>query len=155
MLKTIFKIPTEKTHIQILRYAVAGAMAFSVDFSVLYFLTDYFSLNYLLSAPVGFTAGMLVSYFLDAYWVFSARTLKNRKVEFLVFFLMNMVGLGINELVIWLVTEYCKAYYLISKIVASFFVYIWNFYSRKYILFNPRPFFRLGTDSRLFDKRDS
>lgn len=141
--------------IQIVRYGIAGSLAFSVDVSILYLMTEYFFLNYLISAAIGFTAGMSVSYLLDAYWVFNAHTLKNRNMEFLIFFLLNIVGLGINVVVIWLVTEYGQTYYMLSKIVASFFVYCWNFFSRKYVLFNPNPRYRLGVDPALLKNEDS
>ena len=135
-----------------MRYGIAGSLAFTLDMTVLFLLTEYGAFNYLISAIFGFTAGMCVSYLLDANWVFNARTLKNRKIEFLVFFLLNIVGLGINELAIWVLTEYREFHYLLSKIGASFFVYLWNFYSRKYFLFNPRPLFRSGVDPELLEK---
>ncbi|MFQ6003571.1 MAG: GtrA family protein, partial [Candidatus Zixiibacteriota bacterium] len=58
-----------------------------------------------------------------------------RWAELFIFSLIGIVGLGFNELFIWFFTEKVHLYYLLSKIVSTFFVYLWNFFARKYILF--------------------
>jgi len=143
MFNKLFRTPTHKISIQTLRYGIAGAAAFTIDASTLYVLTEFAGLEYLVSASFGFMLGMLVSYLLDSNWVFNTHSLQNRKVEILLFVLMGMVGLGINELVIWLFTDLAGVYYMLSKVFASVAVYLWNFFSRRYLLFNPnRPFLK-------------
>ncbi len=148
-IKTILKDPAENISIQIFRYGIAGAAAFITDVSCLFVLTDYFGLNYLISAIVGFMTGMCVSYVFNAFWVFNSRTLKSRRAEISVFFLMGMVGLVLNELSIWLLTEYAGFYYMLSKMASTIVVYCWNFFSRKYILFTPKPIIKLGLNPDL------
>ena len=154
MLKTLFKIPTENISIQILRYGIGGAAAFTVDVTCLYFLTEYFGVNYLISAAIGFSVGTCVSYISDAFWVFNAHTLRSRKMEILIFFLLAFVGMGLNELSIWLVTEYAGAHYMISKMAATVVVYCWNFLSRKYILFTPNPIIKFGVNPELIQNEE-
>jgi len=150
--KTILKNPTENISIQIFRYGIGGAAAFTVDVTCLYILTEYFAVNYLISAAIGFGVGTCVSYVSDAFWVFNAHTLRSRKMEMIIFVLLAFVGMGLNELSIWLVTEYAGAHYMVSKMAATIVVYCWNFFSRKYILFTPNPIIKFGVNPELLNQ---
>jgi len=126
---------TYKTHIQMFRYLFVGAAAFIVDFLSLFILTDFFGIYYLISAAIAFILGLIVNYFLSISWVFNKRKLKNRHLEFGMFTIIGIVGLGFNEVFIWFFTQDLQIYYLISKIFAAIIILFWNFFARKYILF--------------------
>jgi putative flippase GtrA len=131
----IFTEETNNTFLQLLRYTFVGGFAFIVDFSLLYLLTNYLNLYYLLSALIAFIAGLLINYFLSIRWVFYRRNVTNRKLEFVIFMVIGIVGLALNELLLWLFTDILLFYYLISKIFTAIFVYLWNFFARKLLLF--------------------
>jgi putative flippase GtrA len=136
IIKSIFKGKTNSTTLQLFRYTFVGGFAFLVDFSTLYFLTEYFNIYYLLSAGIAFTFGLIINYFLSVKWVFNSRAMKSRPLEFLLFTLIGLVGLGLNELFLWVLTDILIIYYLLSKIITTVIVYLWNFFARKYILFS-------------------
>ncbi len=136
MFKNLIFSKSENFFLQMIRYSFAGGVAFVVDFSILVTLTEWVGLNYLLSAIIGFTVGIVTVYLISTYWVFPVRTIKNRHKEFVVFSIIGIVGLCFNELFLWLFTEYARMYYMISKLLATGLVYFWNFLARKYILFN-------------------
>lgn len=69
-------------------------------------------------------------------WVFSERTLHSRIAEFTAFVSIGIVGLGLNEAILWSMTDFLELHYLISKTVATAAVFFWNFTARKYLLFN-------------------
>ena len=121
---------------QLVKYGISGFIAFLVDVSILYFLTEYAGINYLISAVFAFSMGMVVVYLLSVQWVFQKRKFKNRHHEFWIFVLIGVVGLVLNELIIFLFTEYFEYYYLMSKVIATVIVYFWNFFNRKYLLFS-------------------
>ena len=131
----LLKDQTNKTRIQLLRYLFVGGAAFIVDFISLYILTDFFGIYYLISAAIAFSLGLLVNYFLSVSWVFNQRKLKNRNYEFGVFAIIGIVGLGLNEVIIWFFTQELLIYYLLSKIFAAVIILFWNFFARKYVLF--------------------
>jgi putative flippase GtrA len=60
--------------------------------------------------------------------------MENRLLEFLLFTLIGFVGLGLNELFLWILTDLLLIYYLLSKIITAIIVYLWNFFARKIIL---------------------
>ena len=126
---------TDNLIIQFFRYGFAGGVAFCVDFGLLYILTDFFHIYYLISAAISFIPGIAVNYLLSVHWVFNKRTVKNRKAEFLFFTLIGMVGLGWNELFMWLFTDVAGFHYLISKLFSTALGYIWNFSAKKFFLF--------------------
>jgi len=120
------------------RYIIVGGLAFIVDIFSLYIFTEYYHIHYLISAIVSFIFGMLVNYFLSVIWVFKNRSIKSKHMEFVIFVLIGIVGLFLNEFVIWIFTEVIfMIHYLYSKVISAFLIFLFNFYLRKKILFSP------------------
>lgn len=120
---------------QLLRYTIVGGFAFMVDFGALVLLTSVFHVHYLYSAAVAFILGLSTNYTLSVTWVFSARSVSNRYAEFVIFAWTGIVGLALNEVVMWFFTDILLQHYTVSKIISTFLVFSWNFLSRKFILF--------------------
>ena len=127
---------TDSTLVQLFRYTLVGGVAFMVDFATLYLLTEYASLHYLLSATVGFLLGLVTNYILSLLWIFRKRRLQSRSLEFAIYGWIGVIGMGLNALIMWLFTEHLAFHYLGSKIVAAAVVFFWNFFARKFALFN-------------------
>jgi putative flippase GtrA len=133
--RKIFFEKTDKTFIQLFRYTIVGGLAFFADFGLLFIFTEFLKLHYLLSGALSFSVGLLVNYFLSKKWVFNRKKLNNLFLEFFIFAVIGIIGLGINEIALWFFTEKIHFYYLFSKIAAAIFVYLWNFTARKITLF--------------------
>ena len=136
ILKILFKDKTSNTFIQLFRYGFVGGIAFLVDFVFLYCLTEFVGLPYLVSAAISFILGLVTNYLLSTVWVFNQRVVTNRSKEFIVFSVIGIIGLGFNELIMWFGSSVLPLYYLLSKIISTVIVFFWNFFARKYILFN-------------------
>jgi len=138
---TIFMIEKLLTHradnpsIQLFRYTLVGGLAFFVDVSLLFIFTDIFKIHYLISAMLAFLSGLTTNYILSIGWVFNKRRVRNKRLEFGIFAMIGIVGLGFNELLIWFFTEQVNFHYLLSKMFSTGFVYLWNFSVRKFTLF--------------------
>lgn len=136
-LKALLKnLSPRRTFGQFLRYVVVGGVAFVVDFSFLAFLTEVGKINYLISASISFLLGLVCNYVLSVKWVFLDRKFKNKLLEFALFSGIGIVGVVLNEVFIWFLTERAGIYYLYSKIVTAMIVLIWNFLARKFGLFS-------------------
>ena len=138
LINKLFFEKTDNVLIQLFRYTFVGGTAFLVDFGLLFFLKEVCGLHYLLSATLSFIAGLIVNYLISIFWVFTSKGNYNRKKEFLYFALIGLIGLGCNDLFMWLFTDKLAIFYLVSKIISTFLVYLWNFFARKYLLFNPQ-----------------
>jgi len=114
---------------------VTSALAFSVDFGLLVLLTEIAGLHYLVSAALSFCVGASVSYTLSVLWIFRTRRFSSRLLEYALFVGVGVVGLGLNEVLLWLLTEPLGLYYMASKVVAAALIFFWSFGARKLILF--------------------
>lgn len=125
---------------ELARYFGASFVALLVDVTVLVVATEIFGLHYLLAATLGFAVGIFVVYELSVRWVFAHRSIGQKPVEMTVFLFTGIVGLGLNALIIFLLTEHAALHYGISKFGAAGVVFTFNFGVRKLALFRaPRP----------------
>lgn len=135
VIKKLLKDQTDKTIVQLFRYIFVGGIAFIVDLTSLFVLTDFFNTYYLISAAIAFSLGLITNYLLSVKWVFNIRTLENKTYEFGIFAFIGIIGLGLNEVIIWFFTSNIQIYYLYSKIIAAIIILFWNFFARKITLF--------------------
>ena len=125
--------------VQVFRYLVSGGVAFLVDAGILALLTELFGQEYLLLwTAIAFAAGLLITYLFSILWVFDNRSLKSRSAEVTIFILIGVIGLGLTELFMWLFAGKAGIHYMISKIITTVLVFIWNFAAKKTILFRSR-----------------
>ena len=120
---------------QLLLSVAASMLSFGLDFGVLAFLTEVAGLHYLVSAAFSFALGTTMSYTLSVHFIFDIRRFASRTLEYGLFVLVGAVGLGLNEVLLWALTDKLGIYYLISKIIAAALVFFWNFGARKFLLF--------------------
>ena len=119
------------------RYAVAGALAFASDITVLYICTDIFGWHYLYSNVASYSAGLLVSYSLNVTWVFTERRFEQKSwLEFLLFNVIVLVGFLISEALMALLVELAGMHYLASKVASAIVIVVYNFVAKKLILFS-------------------
>ena len=105
---------------QFLRYFVTGGLAFVVDFGA-------FAL-----------AGNVVNYLLTVGWVFSTEKRKMEKhvfLEVVVFVTISLVGMGLNEFLMYVFVGLLAIQEMVSKVGAAIIVLVYNFLARKFILF--------------------
>lgn len=120
---------------QILKFGVVGGIAFVIDYGLMVFLTEVFKVPALISAAISFTVSVIFNYIASVKWVFDVDKEKNSKTkELIVFIILSVIGLGINELIMWIMDKEFGIYYMISKIVATAAVMCYNFITRKLFL---------------------
>lgn len=120
---------------QILKFGVVGGIAFVIDYGLMVFLTEVFKVPALISAAISFTVSVIFNYIASVKWVFDVDKEKNSKAkELIVFIILSVIGLGINELIMWIMDKEFGIYYMISKIVATAAVMCYNFITRKLFL---------------------
>ena len=135
------KMPRSSLIGQFVRYLVTGGFAFVVDFLLYAFCLYELNWHYLVANLAGLVAGLIINYVMSVAWVFSEckRVLEDRKtVEFGVFAIVGIIGVGINELLMLLMVGMLDANEMKSKIVAAILVLVWNFGVRKMVLFRER-----------------
>lgn len=125
----------KKLFSQLIKFGLVGGIAFLIDYGIMIFLTEVFKIPSLISAAISFTVSVIFNYIASVKWVFDVDKEKNSKTkELVVFILLSIVGLGINELIMWIMDKEFGIYYMISKIVATIVVMCYNFITRKLFL---------------------
>lgn len=119
---------------QIIRFFFVGGSAFVLDFALLWVFTDLIGINYLISNCLSFSISVIYNYILSIFWVFDVKKDRNKSAEFVVFIILSVIGLGINQLIYWVCVEFVGIHYLISKIGATAVVMVYNFITRKIFL---------------------
>ena len=121
---------------QFWRYFIGAGVGYLFDFGTLILLTEVFSVNYLLSAIIGFTIGLIVVFVISRRFVFGESKLQSKSVEFGLFAIIGIGGLGILTLLMWLLTDVASINYIVSKVLATVIVYTWNFFVRRSLYHN-------------------
>jgi putative flippase GtrA len=127
---------------QFLLYILVGGTAFLFDFTTLFVLTDFFHVHYLASSSVGFMLGLTVNYLLCIGWIFEYRAIRNGLHEFTLFAAIGIVGLLLNNSLLYLLTDGAGLHYLLSKIFVAGIVLIFNFALRRHLLFSDTNYSR-------------
>lgn len=134
-LKNRIKRKTDNVFIQIIRYFISGGIAAIADFGLLYLLTEFLGLYYLLSAVISFSVGLLITYLFSITWIFNQRRISNRWIELLIFGGIGAVGLLLTYLFMQYFTEVINLHYMLSKVLTTIIVFFWNFLTKRFILF--------------------
>ena len=115
---------------QILKFGVVGFLAFLIDYCLLFVLTEYCHVYYLISSVISFIVSLVFNYILSIKWVFDV-TKKQTYKEVIIFTILSVMGLGINQLIMYLGVDKFNIHYMIVKLGATFVVMVWNFITRK------------------------
>jgi len=135
LLHTLFIKKSGHQFIEFFRYFFVSLVSLCTDFTLLYVLTAYVDLHYLISTALAYTAGLIINYMLSTSWVFGKKRLNNRAAEFSVFAIIGLIGLGVNEVLMWLFTGVFLLHFMLSKAISAGIGYVWKYAVRKYLLF--------------------
>lgn len=130
----IFRHLRTKLGAEFIGYFVASAIALAVDMLLLIQLVKL--IHPLAAATIAFLVGLLVCYALTVRFVFTVRRFgSQRGREAGIFFLIGIVGLGVNDVVIYLFYMVMTIPLIPSKAAAAVISFILNFTARKFLLF--------------------
>ena len=133
---SLFIPKSSNTFIQFFRYIFVGGVAFLADGGSLFLITTI-GVNYLISVIFAFVIGLAVNYGLSKLLVFENSSV-NGKIEFLVYGIIGVIGLGFTEIIMYVLTEIAGLYFMVSKVIATIIVLVWNFVARKITLYRKK-----------------
>ena len=119
---------------QIFKFGIIGALAFVIDYGIMILLTEVFNVNYLISSGISFTISVIFNYICSMKYVFVSRDDMSKQKEFIIFVILSVIGLGINQIIMWLMVDKLGIFYAIVKLFATAVVMVWNFVTRKIFL---------------------
>lgn len=139
------KLKANKLVQQILKFGVVGILAFFVEMIFLnifkalipLMVKDLEADTYtLIATPIAFIISLLFNYVMSMKFVFKKREDANAGQVFIIFLILNLIALGLNQLFMWglvnilpIGNSVLKAN--VSKVATTGLVTVYNFISRK------------------------
>ena len=125
---------TEHLLVQIFNFGIVGVIATVIDFVLLYLFRDMCHFPLVLSNTLSFCISVMYNYWASMTFVFDIDKNKSKKRNFILFIIFSVIGLLLNDMIVWIVTDMLGVYYLISKVIATLIVMVFNFVTRKKFL---------------------
>ena len=124
------KIKNNKLLRQILKFGVVGGTAFIIDYGIFTILSQLLHIHYLIASIISFSISVIYNYILSIKWVFDVSKKQTAK-EFIIFIILSVIGLGLNSLIMYVSVDLMHIHEMISKIIATAIVMVYNFITRK------------------------
>jgi len=119
---------------QLIKFGFVGTLCFLIDYGIMILLTEIIGVPYLISCAISFSISVIVNYYLSMKYIFASRDDISKRREFVVFVSLSVMGLILTELLMWVMSDLIGIHYMISKIVVTGIVMIFNFVTRKIFL---------------------
>jgi putative flippase GtrA len=120
--------------VKFFKFGIVGFSGVFVDFSVTYICKEWLQVQKYVANSIGFIVAASSNYFLNRIWTFKSQN-PDVATEYTEFFVISLVGLGIANLIVWLIHGKFKYNFYLSKLFAIGMVTIWNFFANYYITF--------------------
>jgi len=111
------------------KFAVVGLIGLAITEILLFVLTDFFGIFYILSDLMALEVSVVNNFLIHERWTFGDREKKDSRIRRLIKYnLISLTGMVINAIFLFAFTEFLGIYYLISNILAAFIVFNWNYF---------------------------
>ena len=118
---------------QLALYVIVGGLATVVEWAAFYIFNEMCAINYMIATALAF----IISTF--ANWAFGKIILFKEKQnvlkELAKIYLTSIAGLLMNLLIMWIAVNLIGINEMISKIIATGIVFLWNFFIRKFLIY--------------------
>jgi putative flippase GtrA len=124
------------------RSQIASLIATAVDFGTLIFLVEIGRVWYVAATATGAFLGAVVNFIFGRHWSFTAKhqTIRGQVIRYAI---VSGISLVLNSLGVYLLTDYLKIHYAISRAASAVFVGIlFNFPLHRHFVFGSRMYAR-------------
>ena len=88
--------------VQFAKFGIVGVIAFCIDYGLFLLMTYVFGINYLIASAISFVISTIFNFTASMRYVFAGKRGQTRSQQFVIFFVLSVVGLGVNQLVLWM-----------------------------------------------------
>ena len=123
----------------LLKFSLIGIIGVVINFLITFLLKEYLKVNKYLSNSFGYLIAISFNFLANKFFTFKS---DNSEIysEVIKFIIVTSIGILINHIVVYLLTEKKNMNFYFSKIAAVIVVFIWNFtlhsiFTFKYFIF--------------------
>lgn len=116
---------------EFIKFACVGLVGTFINVSILYYLTDYYRVYYMLSAFIAFVVAVTFNYIFNKIWTFKEKIDYKLISKYFNFLVVSLMALFVNLIFLYIFTEFFKVYYLFSQVIAIGLSLIINFIGNK------------------------
>ncbi len=116
------------------KFGVVGVLGTCIDFSTTWLLKEKCHVKKFVANTIGFVVAASSNYILNRIWTWQSQS-QQVVEEYIKFFGVSLVGLGLNTLILYLLNEKVRWSFWWSKVLATGVVMIWNFLANNFFTF--------------------
>jgi len=117
------------------KFGIVGLSGMLLDFSITWFCKEKLKLNKFLSNTLGVCCAVISNFLLNRYWTF-ANNHHPFAEQLTKFTLVSAIGIGINNLLLYLLLKYFTTNFYFLKLVVIGLVFFWNYGINLFFTFN-------------------
>lgn len=125
-----------------LKFSIVGVSGTAIDFGITWICRDLIGIPDLIANAIGFIVAATSNYILNRIWTWRS-TEKKVGVEYLKFFAVSLIGLGLNTLILSLLRGLAlfnspDLNFWSAKVGATLVVMLWNFFANNFFTFRKK-----------------
>src|ERR1700739_1383837 len=120
---------------RILKFGIVGIIGMGIDFGVTWTCKERLRINKYIANSLGFTCALINNYLLNRYWTFNAAA-SPVVYQFAKFIIVSLIGLGLNNLLLYLFVKKTKYNFYFLKLCVIGIVFVWNYIANSFYTFH-------------------
>lgn len=112
--------------LKFLKFCIVGSLGLGIDFGITFLSKEKARWNKYVANSLGFISAASSNFFFNKFWTFND-TDPDQLVQYSKFILIALIGLAINNLIIYLLINKRRMKFYWAKLVAVGVVVLWNF----------------------------
>jgi putative flippase GtrA len=120
---------------EFIKFVIVGGISALIEYSLYFLFKNY--LDYLVANILAFAFTNIFTFILSRRYVFPSSN-NNRTQEATLFVVCLAGALMVNQIVLWVLVEFAHTEDKYAKAIAIAVTVIWNFFTRKHIVFKNR-----------------
>ena len=120
---------------EFIKFTIVGIVNTAIHLSILYILTEFFSVWYILSSLIAFLFAVTNSFILNTLWTFKKNIKHKTTTKYGKFFIVSAITALSNLLFLYIFTEFVGLWYMLSQVIAIVLTLMMNFIGNKFWTF--------------------
>ena len=123
---------------ELIKFAIVGVVNTAIHLSVLYVLTEFFMVWYILSSLLAFLVAVTNSFIMNTLWTFKKDIKHKTALTYGKFFIISVITALSNLFFLYVLTEFVSLWYMLSQLIAIALTLMMNFVGNKFWTFKDK-----------------